>query len=37
MLLAPRVTAEIAKLPGIADVNSDQLSHGLQAFVTIDA
>jgi multidrug efflux pump len=33
---APRVLARVAKLPGIADVNSDQRDRGLQAFVTID-
>ena len=27
---------KLAKLPGIADVNSDQRSHGLEEFVTID-
>lgn len=32
----PRVLASIKTLPGIVDVNSDQLSHGLQAFVSVD-
>jgi multidrug efflux pump len=35
-LWAPRITTELSKLPGIADVNSDQRSHGLQVFLTID-
>ena len=33
---APKVKAALAKLPGIADVNSDQQDHGLQAYVNID-
>lgn len=33
---APRVKNALIKLPGIADVNSDQLDHGLQMFVTVD-
>ncbi len=33
---APLVMAKLAKLPGIADVNSDQQSKGLQEYVTID-
>ncbi len=33
---APLVTARLSKLPGIADVNSDLRSHGLQEFVTIN-
>lgn len=33
---APRVKSELMKLPGIADVNSDQLDHGLQAYVNVD-
>ena len=33
---APRVLKNLTKLPGIADINSDQQSHGLQTFVTID-
>jgi len=32
----PRVTQILANLPGIADVNSDQLSHGLQVMVNVD-
>lgn len=35
-LWAPRVLTELLKLPGLADVNSDQRSHGLQAYVKID-
>jgi multidrug efflux pump len=33
---APLVMAKLAKLPGIADINSDQRDHGLQEYVTID-
>ena len=33
---APQVLAKLIKLPGIADMNSDQLNHGLQTFITID-
>lgn len=33
---APRVMQEIAKLPSIADVNSDQRDKGLQVLVNID-
>jgi len=33
---APRVTTELSKLSGIADVNSDQRDHGLQTFITYD-
>lgn len=33
---APLVTARMAKLHGMADINSDQLSHGLQLYVNID-
>lgn len=33
---APRVKQVIEKIPGIADVNSDQLDHGLQSYVTVD-
>ncbi len=32
----PKIMATIAKLPGITDVNSDQLNQGLQEFVTYD-
>lgn len=35
-LWTPRIMAQLAKLPGIADVNSDQRNHGLQVFVTYD-
>lgn len=35
-LWAPRVLARVSKLRGIADVNSDQRSNGLQEFVTYD-
>lgn len=33
---APVVKARLATLPGMADVNSDQLNHGLQEFVAVD-
>ncbi len=33
---APLVTERLSKIHGIADVNSDLHSHGLQEFVTID-
>ncbi len=32
----PRLLAEIRKLPGLQDVNSDQLQGGLQEYVTYD-
>lgn len=34
--IAPRVLAKITQIRGIIDVSSDQLSHGLQSFVTYD-
>ncbi len=33
---APRVMEELSKIRGIADLNNDQLSHGLQVFVDVD-
>jgi multidrug efflux pump len=33
---APLMTDEVSKLQGIADVNSDQRSHGLQVIVNVD-
>ncbi len=33
---APLVTQQLSKLPGMADVNSDQRDHGLQMYVNID-
>jgi len=33
---APRVMDTLAKLPGIADINSDQRSNGLELYVQID-
>lgn len=33
---APRVLEELSKMEGITDLNSDQLSHGLQAYVDVD-
>jgi len=32
----PKVMERLARLPGIVDLNSDQLDHGLQEYVTID-
>jgi multidrug efflux pump len=32
----PHVKEKLVKLPGIADVNSDQRSHGLQVMVNVD-
>ncbi len=32
----PQVFDRISHLPGIADMNSDQLNHGLQSFINID-
>lgn len=33
---APKVKDRLANLPGIVDLNSDQLSHGLQSYVEVD-
>ncbi len=33
---APIIQAELAKIPGIVDINSDQGNHGLQSFIKID-
>ncbi|MFA6302474.1 MAG: efflux RND transporter permease subunit, partial [Legionella sp.] len=35
-LWTPRILKQLRQLGGIADINSDQLSHGLQSYVTID-
>ncbi|MDI1351161.1 MAG: efflux RND transporter permease subunit [bacterium] len=32
----PRIMTELAKIPGISDLNSDQLNHGLQMYVEVD-
>lgn len=32
----PRILERLKTLPGIVDMNSDQLNHGLQSFVTIN-
>jgi len=32
----PRIMKKLTNLPGIADLNSDQLNHGLQIFVDVD-
>lgn len=32
----PYVTQQLSKLPGIADVNSDQRDHGLQVMIDVD-
>jgi multidrug efflux pump len=34
--LAPHIMEDLKKIPGIADLNSDQLSHGLQVYVKIN-
>ncbi|MEO8401737.1 MAG: multidrug efflux RND transporter permease subunit [Gammaproteobacteria bacterium] len=36
MLWTPRVMTEVSKLPGIADVNSDQRNHGLQVLLNVN-
>lgn len=33
---SPKVMAEVAKIPGVVDVNTDQRDKGLQEYVTID-
>ncbi len=33
---APRIMEELSKINGISDLNSDQLSHGLQIYVNVD-
>ncbi|MBJ6762703.1 multidrug efflux RND transporter permease subunit [Myxococcaceae bacterium JPH2] len=33
---APRVMERLQQVPGLADINSDQRDHGLEAFVTVD-
>lgn len=33
---SPQVMATIAKLPGLVDLNTDQLNYGLQTFITYD-
>lgn len=33
---APKITEQLARLPGVADMNSDQRNHGLQVYVNID-
>jgi multidrug efflux pump len=35
-LWSPKIMAHLAKLPGIADINSDQRDRGLQEYVTVD-
>jgi multidrug efflux pump len=32
----PQILKTLSGLPGVADVNSDQLNHGLQTYVTVD-
>lgn len=32
----PRIMASMAKIPGISDLNNDQLNHGLQVYVDVD-
>lgn len=33
---APKILEDMKKIPGITDLNSDQLSHGLEMMVTVD-
>ncbi len=33
---APRIMEELSKIPGVVDLNSDQLSNGLQVYVDVD-
>ena len=33
---APRILEKLAQIPGVADVNSDQQSNGLQVYVAVD-
>ena len=33
---APKIMTRLAKIPGVADINSDQRDKGLQAFIEID-
>lgn len=35
-LWTPRIMEQLAKIPGIADLNNDQLNHGLQSYVEVD-
>jgi len=35
-LWTPRVSDQLKSMPGIVDVNSDQLNHGLQTYISID-
>lgn len=35
-LWVPRIVDKLSQLPGIADLNTDQLNHGLETFVQID-
>lgn len=32
----PRIMEQLAKIPGISDLNNDQLNHGLQIYVDVD-
>lgn len=32
----PKIMDEVSKIPGISDINSDQLNHGLQVYVEVD-
>lgn len=32
----PRIMEQLARIPGISDLNNDQLNHGLQLFVDVD-
>ena len=32
----PKIMGKLAKIPGISDLNSDQLNHGLQIYIDVD-
>lgn len=32
----PKIMDEVSKIPGISDINSDQLTHGLQVYVEVN-
>ncbi|WP_133135609.1 efflux RND transporter permease subunit [Legionella rowbothamii] len=32
----PRIMEQLSKIPGISDLNNDQLNHGLQSFVKVE-
>ncbi len=32
----PKIIDQVSKIPGVSDINSDQLTHGLQIYVEVD-